>query len=107
MIGLCFGGYLAIYPAVTADFFGTKHLGVNYGWMFTAYGAGGIAGPYLAARLMRVSAHMDYQAEVGGEMLIRTIEVGHYRPAFLVAGIACVLAAGLACLLKKPVVAAG
>lgn len=29
--------------AATADFFGNKILGTNYGWMFTAYGIAGIA----------------------------------------------------------------
>jgi OFA family oxalate/formate antiporter-like MFS transporter len=37
----CFGGNLAIYPAITADNFGTKNYGINYGLMFSAYGIGG------------------------------------------------------------------
>ncbi len=39
-IGFCFGGYLGLYPAITADYFGTKNVGANYGLMFAAYGAG-------------------------------------------------------------------
>ena len=54
LIGFCFGGFLALYPAVTADYFGTKNVGANYGWMFTAYGAGGLFGPWLAPKLMKV-----------------------------------------------------
>ena len=99
VIALCFGGFLALYPAVTADFFGTMNIGVNYGWMFTAYGAGGLAGPYLAARLMTVAAETPYEVADGA---YKTFEVGHYRPAFLLAGVACLLAAGLARGLKKP-----
>lgn len=98
LIGLCFGGYLALYPAITADYFGTKHLGVNYGWMFSAYGAGGLAGPYLAARLMRISDNVPYLSN-GGEELF---PVGEYRMAFIVAGVACLIAAALAAFLKKP-----
>jgi OFA family oxalate/formate antiporter-like MFS transporter len=48
MVGFSFGGALALMPAFTADYFGTRHLGVNYGWMFTAYGTAGILGPLLA-----------------------------------------------------------
>lgn len=48
MVGFSFGGALALMPAFTADYFGTRNLGVNYGWMFTAYGTAGIAGPLLA-----------------------------------------------------------
>ena len=52
---LSFGGYLALMPAITADYFGTKNLGINYGWMFTAYGAASLFGPILIARIKEVS----------------------------------------------------
>jgi OFA family oxalate/formate antiporter-like MFS transporter len=91
-----FGGFLALYPALTADYFGTKHYGANYGWMFTAYGAGGIAGPYLAAALMRVVSKVPYEAkDAAGSIIQKLFTVGDYRPAFLVAGAACLLAAAL------------
>lgn len=48
LIGFCFGGFLALYPALTSDYYGSKNLGVNYGFMFTAYGAGSILGPIMA-----------------------------------------------------------
>lgn len=52
---LSFGGYLALMPAITADYFGTKNMGINYGWMFTAYGAASLFGPILIARIKQVS----------------------------------------------------
>ena len=48
---LCLGGWLAIAPACTAAFCGTKHYGPNYGLVFTAYGVGAIAGNLLAGSL--------------------------------------------------------
>jgi OFA family oxalate/formate antiporter-like MFS transporter len=48
---LCLGGWLAIAPACTAGFCGTKYYGPNYGLVFTAYGAGAIIGNLLAGRL--------------------------------------------------------
>jgi MFS transporter, OFA family, oxalate/formate antiporter len=103
IIGLCFGGYLALYPAVTADFFGTKNIGVNYGWMFTAYGAGGIVGPYLAAKLMKASDKIPYQVKDMAETVVeKTFSVGNYRSAFIVAGAACLIAAMFMLLLKPP-----
>jgi OFA family oxalate/formate antiporter-like MFS transporter len=103
-VGLCFGGYLALYPAVTADFYGTRHLGANYGWMFSAYGAGGLVGPFLAAWLMKVAAKMPYQVtEPGGKVVERIFTVGNYRPAFIVSGAACAAAAAVVLLaLKSP-----
>jgi OFA family oxalate/formate antiporter-like MFS transporter len=35
-----YGGGLSVMPAFTADFFGSKHLGVNYGLVFLGWGLG-------------------------------------------------------------------
>lgn len=48
-VGFCFGGTLAIFPSATADTFGAKYIGINYGLMFTAYGVAGIIGPIVGA----------------------------------------------------------
>ena len=104
LIGLCFGGFLALYPALTADYFGTKNIGVNYGVMFTAYGAGGIVGPYLAASLMRVVDKVAYQAkDSAGAIVEKLFTVGDYRMAFIAAGIAGLIAAGMVMLIRPPV----
>ncbi|MEM2913014.1 MAG: MFS transporter [Candidatus Bathyarchaeia archaeon] len=49
VIGSCFGGFLAIYPAIISDNYESKNMGVNYGIMFTAFGAGSILGPIMAS----------------------------------------------------------
>ncbi len=49
VIGFSYGGYLSLLPARTADCFGTKNIGVNYGLIFSAYGVAGIAGPLIGA----------------------------------------------------------
>jgi OFA family oxalate/formate antiporter-like MFS transporter len=72
-VGLNFGGIFALFPAATSDYFGAKHFGVNYGWIFTAYGVAGIMGPV-----------------VGGVLFDAT---GGYVLAFLFAGVLCFLAA--------------
>ena len=102
LVGLCFGGYLALYPAVTADFYGTKHIGVNYGWMFSAYGAGGLVGPWLAAKLMTVVAKVAYQVTEPSGVVQKEFEVGSYRRAFVAAGIACLVAAVVCLVIKAP-----
>jgi MFS transporter, OFA family, oxalate/formate antiporter len=99
VVGLCFGGFLALYPAVTADFYGTKHYGVNYGWMFSAYGAGGIAGPFLAAWLMKKAGDVPYLLTDGTS---KTFAMGNYQTAFIVAGVMCLLAAVLTLFVKPP-----
>jgi OFA family oxalate/formate antiporter-like MFS transporter len=46
---LCYGGGFGTMPSFTADYFGTKYMGVNYGWILLAWGVGGIVGPIFVA----------------------------------------------------------
>jgi MFS family permease len=48
---LCYGGGFGTMPSFTADYFGTKYMGVNYGWILLAWGVGGIVGPIFVARV--------------------------------------------------------
>ncbi len=73
-VGLNFGGNFALFPSATADYFGTKNIGMNYGWIFTAYGVAGILGPV-----------------VGGVLFDATQA---YVIAFVFAGILCFVSAG-------------
>lgn len=75
-VGLNFGGNFALFPSATSDYFGTKHFGMNYGFIFTAYGVAGILGPVVGGVLFDVSKQ--------------------YILAFLFAGILCFLAAACA-----------
>ena len=81
-VGFNFGGNFALFPSATADYYGTKNLGVNYGFVFTSYGVAGIIGPLL-----------------GGMVFDAT---GSYLWAFIPAGVACLLAAGIALMTKSP-----
>lgn len=47
VVGITFGGMLTIYPAITADYYGLRGMGMNYGLVFTAWGIGGVLGPLL------------------------------------------------------------
>lgn len=47
----CYGTQLSVFASTTADFYGTRNLGMNYGVLFTAWGAAGILGPAIAARV--------------------------------------------------------
>lgn len=51
LIGFNYGGLFALFPATTADVFGTKSVGQNYPYVFLAYGFGGIFGPILGGYL--------------------------------------------------------
>ena len=53
LVYYCYGTQLSVFPSTTADFFGTKNLGVNYGWVFTAWGVAGIVGPMIGGYMFR------------------------------------------------------
>jgi|GEM_PF-121715 len=44
IVGFNFGGNFALFPSATADLFGAKNMGANYGWVFTSYGIAGVVG---------------------------------------------------------------
>jgi MFS family permease len=44
----CYGGGFGTMPSFNADYFGTKYLGQNYGYIITAWGLGGLVGPAIA-----------------------------------------------------------
>ena len=48
-VGLCYGGFLALMGPVTAETFGNKNLGINFGIMFLTVAIAAYAGPRLAA----------------------------------------------------------
>jgi OFA family oxalate/formate antiporter-like MFS transporter len=103
LVALCFGGFLALYPAITADYYGTRHMGVNYGILFTAYGSGGLLGPFLAATLLQTADAVEYQAlDAAGALTTRVFNLGEYDLAFLTAGLLCLAAAALTLALRAP-----
>ena len=86
LIGFNFGGNFALFPTITADTFGTRYVGQNYGWVFLAYGIGGIFGPILGGKL--------------GDM-------NNFPLAFTICGILCLIAAGIISMVKVPKKLAG
>jgi OFA family oxalate/formate antiporter-like MFS transporter len=68
LLGLClaafaYGGYLALMPAYTADYFGPKNVGANYGLVFSAWGLCGFLIPgYFAGIMDRARAAGDLAA---------------------------------------------
>ena len=82
MIGYwAYGGGLALLPSYTADFYGPKNLGMNYGLGFLGWGMGAFM-PKLAGRIRDAT--------------------GSYDMAFYVAGGLLIVACGIALITKKP-----
>jgi MFS family permease len=88
LIGFNYGGAFALFPAITADYFGNRNVGSNYGWMFTAYGVAGLAGPLLAGYFKDAAQGMA-QPSV-------------WMTPFVIAGALCLLGALVMSLTSRP-----
>jgi len=80
--GLCYGTIFTLMPAATADFYGVRNLGVNYGLLFTGFGVAGVVGPI-----------------VGG--WVRD-QFGSYNYSFLTSATLLLIGAALAATVKAP-----
>jgi len=47
----CYGTQLSVFASATADMYGTRNLGMNYGVLFTAWGVAGFLGPMIGGRV--------------------------------------------------------
>jgi MFS family permease len=47
-VGAAYGGFVALVPALTADYFGNRHTGAILGILYTAAGIGALLGPVVA-----------------------------------------------------------
>ena len=56
----CYGTQLSVFASATADFYGTRNLGANYGALFTAWGAAGVVGPLIAGRVFDATKSYQY-----------------------------------------------
>jgi OFA family oxalate/formate antiporter-like MFS transporter len=84
---LCLGGWLAIAPACTAAYCGTKYYGPNYGLVFTAYGVGAIVGNLLAGSLRDiVGSYTAVFLPVGALALIGVVAAAAFLGPPVLAG---------------------
>jgi OFA family oxalate/formate antiporter-like MFS transporter len=67
-----YGGGLALLPAFTADFFGAKNLGFNYGLVFLGWGLA-FGAPQLAGYLEDWAGSLDYAFYLSGSLLVLAV----------------------------------
>jgi MFS family permease len=68
VLGVAYGGFIALSPAVAAEVFGTVGLGGVLGAIYTAAGLGGLLGPPIAGAV--IDATDGYAAVVVGAMAL-------------------------------------
>lgn len=81
IIGFSYGGYLGVFPALSADFWGIKNAAQNYGMVLFGFGIGAVASSYTVAYFSATKA---------------------FSTAFTIAGIAAVVGFAIIWMLKPP-----
>ncbi|MHB8907935.1 MAG: OFA family MFS transporter [Syntrophales bacterium] len=81
LIGFNYGSCLSVFPSAVKDNFGLKNFGVNYGLVFTSWGVGGFAFPFIAGKFFEAAR--------------KATGTGSYDNAYLMAAMVLVLAGGL------------
>lgn len=82
VVAFSYGGFLGTFPALTADYWGVKNMGMNYGMVLLGFGVGAVASSFVA-----------------GFLRDRT---GNFKLAFMIAAAAAFVAFLLVLFLKPP-----
>ncbi len=91
-IGFLYGGYLGTFPAITADYFGSKYMGMIYGMVLLGFGVGAVASSYIGGYFL------DAAKAANPEILDMNI----LFTAFVIASVASVLGAVIIYFTKHP-----
>jgi OFA family oxalate/formate antiporter-like MFS transporter len=89
MVGFAYGGYLAVMPSFTADYFGPRNVGANYGILFSAWGLCGFIVPGYFASIME-------QARQSGNL------AAGYNQVYVSLAVLALVGLALAFLARKP-----
>lgn len=81
IIGFSYGGFLGVFPALTADFWGTKNGAQIYGMVLLGFGIGAVASSYTVAYFSKTKS---------------------FSTAFMIAAIASAVGVVIIALLKSP-----
>ncbi|MHB8157082.1 MAG: L-lactate MFS transporter [Desulfocucumaceae bacterium] len=82
LTGLAYGACQSLFPSIVFDYYGLKNSGLNYSFIFTAWGFGATVGPIIAGRALDLTKS--------------------YQGGYLISGILLLVAALLSFLTKPP-----
>jgi OFA family oxalate/formate antiporter-like MFS transporter len=73
VILLCCGGGFGTMPAYSAEHFGTRFMGLNYGLILSAWGFAGLVGPLLMARVKDITGSFAGMLPLVGSVLLLSV----------------------------------
>ncbi|HMF97868.1 MAG TPA: MFS transporter, partial [Vicinamibacterales bacterium] len=68
LVYYCYGTQLSVYASTSADFYGTKNVGFNYGLLLLAWGAAAVFGPFLGGAVYVATGEYRWAFFIGAAM---------------------------------------
>ncbi len=99
VIGFSYGGFLGVFPVLTAEYWGIKNMGSNYGIILLGFGIGAIVSSYIAGYYKNISNVVEM---VDGVKKVIGTDLSKMQPAFIIASAAAILGFLLLVTLKHP-----
>lgn len=81
-IAFTYGGFMGMYPTVSADYFGVKNAGINYGVVMLGYAMSSIGCPYLvrAVQTMPMGTAFSFVIAAGANVVGFILLLGLKKP---------------------------
>nr|AGS53809.1 oxalate/formate antiporter (oxlT-2) [uncultured bacterium contig00039] len=79
VIAFCYGGYSGIYPVLTADYFGIKNVGSNYGAVMVGFAVSAFTFPIIIAQISEVTVKFYVLASfalIGAILMVLLMKTG-------------------------------
>ena len=70
LAGIGYGALLSVFPSLTADYYGIKNYGSNFGVLFLAWGASGFMGPVMAGYIFDTTGSFGMAYMISAVMLV-------------------------------------
>ena len=93
VVGFSYGGFLGTFPALTADYFGIKNMGVNYGMVLGGFGIGAVAASFIVGYFRDLAVQLKD---------LPNAPMYPFLTPFLIASGAAIVAAVITAFLKPP-----
>lgn len=85
LIGFLYGGFLSVFPPLTAEVFGSKNVATNYGVVLFGFGVGAVASSFIAGHYKNIAVD----------------NIDLMFPAFVIASVCAIIGIVLMLILKK------
>ena len=73
LVYYCYGTQLSVYASTSADFYGTKNVGFNYGLLLLAWGAAAVFGPSLGGAVYVATGEYRWAFFIGAAMSVAAL----------------------------------